>query len=200
MHFMIQSATTPRERRRQETEHRICVAAQRLAEARGLDGFTMDELAEDCEVSRRTLFNYFPSKLDAVLGAVPELDATVLASFHGGGPHGNLFDDLGAVARSLLEVSTIDRESIARGRRLMASTPRLLAAAHERFEQITSDFVSEILTREGADFDPARARLAVRVTVVAFDASLDTYLADLHDRPLADLFDETLRDLRSLFA
>ena len=34
----------------------------------GLDGFTMEQLAERVGVSRRTLFYYFPAKDDAVLG------------------------------------------------------------------------------------------------------------------------------------
>ena len=41
-----------------------------LTQGRGLDGWTMEDLAGAAEVSRRTLFNYFSSKVDAVLGAV----------------------------------------------------------------------------------------------------------------------------------
>jgi AcrR family transcriptional regulator len=67
---MSQSATS-REERRQATSYRISVCAQQLTEQHGLEGFTMEELAEAAGVSRRTLFNYYPSKIDAVLGASP---------------------------------------------------------------------------------------------------------------------------------
>lgn len=42
---------------------------------RGLAGFTMQELADAAGVSRSTLFNYFPGKVDAVLGVSKSDDA-----------------------------------------------------------------------------------------------------------------------------
>ena len=81
MHFMTQSAIQVTEQgdtradRRRLTAHRITGCAQRLTLERGLDGFTMDDLAALAEVSRRTLFNYFPGKDDAVLGGPPVLNA-----------------------------------------------------------------------------------------------------------------------------
>src|SRR5262245_7061502 len=71
LHFVTHSAS---EDRKSSTARRITVCAQRLTDERGFDGFTMDDLAEAAGLSRRTLFNYFPSKADAVLGAGPELD------------------------------------------------------------------------------------------------------------------------------
>ena len=63
----------------------------------------MDELADAAEVSRRTLFNYFPSKTDAVLGEHPEIPEADLATFVAGGPHGNLVHDVAELARIALE-------------------------------------------------------------------------------------------------
>jgi len=85
MHYMSRSATT-RSGRRQETSYRISQCAQRLTEDRGLDGFTMDELAEAAGVSRRTLFNYFPGKVDAVLGEAPHISEEALAEFRARDP------------------------------------------------------------------------------------------------------------------
>ena len=68
------AAPTPsrRDTRRAETARRIRWAALELTREKTFDGWTMDELAERAEVSRRTLFNYFDSKADVVLG--PEHD------------------------------------------------------------------------------------------------------------------------------
>src|SRR6478609_9557324 len=104
MHFVSESAIGLREQKRWETSHRIAMCAQRLTDEHGLDGFTMDELADAAEVSRRTLFNYFPSKLDAVLGELPAVPPAALATFHAGGPHGSLIEDLGALAMAILSV------------------------------------------------------------------------------------------------
>ena len=54
--------------RHEETAHHISACSQLLADERGFDGFTMEDLADAAGVSRRTLFNYFPGKADAVLG------------------------------------------------------------------------------------------------------------------------------------
>ena len=56
----------------QEKKERTRLTIQRkaidLTLERGLAGFTMQELADASDVSRSTLFNYFPGKVDAVLG------------------------------------------------------------------------------------------------------------------------------------
>jgi AcrR family transcriptional regulator len=198
MHSMTEGATT-RERRRLETERRITVCAQRLTDERGLDGFTMDELAEAAEVSRRTLFNYFPSKVDAVLGNPPDLPPSVLATFHAGGPHGHLVDDLGELAAVLLSTKTLTREEMELGHRVVTTTPRLIMAAHERFQELTSEFVHVILAREGEEFGEARARLLIRLLVAIFDGCIPSH-GDEPDRPLAEIFTESLRTARELLA
>lgn len=211
MHSVSHSAVPPaaaasgpesglRGRRRHLTAQRITTRAQQLTEQRGLDGFTMDELAADCDVSRRTLFNYFPSKLDAVLGAVPELDPQHLATFLAGGPHGQVFDDLGSLGRTVLDVAIPDRESLALGRRVLTADPRLLVAVHTRFEQVTAAFELLVLDREGPSFGAARARLLVRLVLAVFDAALDAYVTTTPERPMVELYDATLADARALFA
>lgn len=197
MHSMEESATL-RERRRLETEHRITICAQRLTDERGLDGFTMDELAETAEVSRRTLFNYFPSKIDAVLGNPPEVPPDVLATFYAGGPHGHLVDDLGELALVLLSSKVLDRDEMERGRRIVVTTPRLIVAAHERFEALAGEFVEMILAREGQEFGAESAHLLVRMFVALFDGCLPTKEGD--DRPLSEVFLHQLRLARELLA
>ncbi|WP_209021901.1 TetR family transcriptional regulator [Nocardioides sp. 503] len=194
----MEESATLRERRRLETEHRITICAQRLTDERGLDGFTMDELAETAEVSRRTLFNYFPSKIDAVLGNPPEVPPDVLATFYAGGPHGHLVDDLGELAMVLLRSKVLDREEMARGRRIVVTTPRLIVAAHERFEALAGEFVEMILAREGQEYGADRARLLVQLFVALFDGCLPTQEGD--DRPLGDVFLDQLRLARELLA
>jgi AcrR family transcriptional regulator len=198
MHSMPESASL-REQKRWDTSHRITLCAQRLTDERGLDGFTMDELAEAADVSRRTLFNYFPGKIDAVLGAVPDIPPADLAAFHAGGPHGRLLDDLGSLGQALLAVKEPDREEVELARRVLTGTPRLLVAACERFEDVTEEFVALVVAREGEDFGVGRARLAVRILGSVFDAALLTFLED-DGRTVGDLFDEYLRDARSLLA
>lgn len=60
-----------RERKRHETREQLHHAALRLVAERGLADVTVDDIAAAGNVSRRTFFNYFPSKESAVLGSDP---------------------------------------------------------------------------------------------------------------------------------
>jgi AcrR family transcriptional regulator len=194
----VSESATTRAGRRQATSHRISVCAQELTEERGLEGFTMEELAEASGVSRRTLFNYFPSKIDAVLGDSPELSAEALEQFRARGAGSNLVSDLRDLANELLDAPQLNREDVARSRRVLRGNPRLLAAAHDRFLVLTGLIVEEIREREGAGFDASRAQIAVRLLCALFDAALDSFLADPQERPLAHAYEDVLRTARQL--
>lgn len=184
--------------KRRETAQRISDSAQRLTDERGLDGFTLDDLAVTAEVSRRTLFNYFPSKLDAVLGSFPELSPESRARFVTGGPTGDLVADLAVLARQVLDTQDVARDRVERVQRLVTTVPRLLVAVHGRFEQICAGFADLVVERD-ADLDPLRARLIVRLLVTVFDSALAAYVAG-EGPDLADLFDEHLGAARRLLA
>ncbi|WP_166135263.1 TetR/AcrR family transcriptional regulator [Nocardioides ochotonae] len=197
---MTSPALSTREARRLATEIRIARCAQVLTAERGLDGFTMDDLAEATALSRRTLFNYFPGKLDAVLGPVPVIAEDTRARFVEGGPHGRLIDDLAVLAHELLDGQSdeLDREDIARITHLITTTPRLLTAVIDRFEEFVGGFVDLIVEREQGRVDAVRARLLVRLLVTVFESAIGTYVAG-DERSIPDLFDHTLAAARELF-
>ena len=208
MHSVGLGALRPggRAEKQAQTRVRIVRCAQRLCLDAGFDGFTMDELAEAAEVSRRTLFNYFPSKVDAVLGSaeVPDLAsedlAEVTGTFRAGGPHGRLGDDLAELARHLLATQVIDRESARLRREVLTSSPRLLTVIHERFETVAEQILVLVLEREGPEFGPVRARLAVGVLVAVFDTAMETFSRGEADDPeLADLVADNLGLVAELF-
>lgn len=198
MHSVTESATI-RERKRLRTERRISRCAQQLTEERGLDGFTLDDLAERAEVSRRTLFNYFPSKLDAVLGPVPPMSPEACATFVAGGPSGDLIDDLSALADDILDAHDVEREDLERAKRVIIGEPRLVVIAHDRFEKVLGELTDLILEREGDRVDRRRARLLIRLLVTVFESAMADFVAG-DDRPLDELFDENLHLARTLLA
>lgn len=61
-----------RARRREATYAALTAEARRLTAERTLSGFTVEEIADAVGVSRRTVFNYFQTKEDAVLGVRDE--------------------------------------------------------------------------------------------------------------------------------
>lgn len=177
MHFMVKSAI---EERRERTSRTITTCAQQLADERGLDGFTMDELAVRAGVSRRTLFNYVPGKVDAVLGPEREPDPGHLETFVAGGPTGHLMRDLRDLVVTVLEAK--DGEAtvadIARIRRLIAADPRLLKSAHDRFVKVSHVLADAIVQREAGRVDEEAARIAARLIIGLFDTTLDALVAD----------------------
>jgi len=60
-----------RERKKEETKHRIFVAALELFHEKGFEHTTVDEITERADVAKGTFFNYFPRK-DAVLAFLSE--------------------------------------------------------------------------------------------------------------------------------
>lgn len=200
MHYMSESAIIDlREAHRRETARRINSCAQQLAETRGLDGFSMDDLATAAGVSRRTLFNYFAGKDAAVLGDPLTLDATLAGQFVAGGPTGQLVDDLVALVLPALANQELKADDIARVRRLMAAEPRLVALAHQRFEVMGAELLELVSTREGAAHDATRARIVIHVLAALFDIALSAFVED-PDREFPELFGDLVRRARSAFA
>jgi AcrR family transcriptional regulator len=61
---MAEAQSSLRERKKQETQHRILDVAVRLFQEQGFDNTSFEKVAEEASVSRATVFNYFPSKRD----------------------------------------------------------------------------------------------------------------------------------------
>lgn len=196
VHSVAQSATSAQA----ATSRRITRSAMCLADRYGLDGFTMDDLAEAAEVSRRTLFNYFPSKIDAVLGDWVTLDPSAVSIFCAGGPRGDLVLDLRDLVTPLLDTNDVDRETITLSRRILVANPRLLSAVHHRHEAMSAEVVGHIVTREGNTFSKTRAKVAVALLAAIFHSAIENYLDDRHARSLVHHLDDTFTTARSLLA
>ena len=122
--------------RKQSTLRRINLAAQRLAIERGYDGFTLDDLAAEVGVSRRTLFNHVSGKEEAVIGVRPDWDPEAVAAFRAGGPSGNLFDDLLHLIVDVLVVEDADRTETARFHQLLETNPTIAHKVHRELEKL----------------------------------------------------------------
>ena len=72
-----------RERRRRDTETEIERSALALFAGRGFEKVTMDEVAAAAGVSTRTLFRYFPAKIDLALGRIRRIDDALRSAIDG---------------------------------------------------------------------------------------------------------------------
>lgn len=67
-----------RERKKIATRRAIAAVALELAHRHGPDQVTVDDIAEAADVSPRTVFNYFGTKDEAILGTSPESRAETI--------------------------------------------------------------------------------------------------------------------------
>lgn len=126
MHSVIDSALNLRERRAAETSLGLRTEARRLTAERGLTGFTIEELCSEVGVSRRTFFNYYASKENAVLGIPVRSDTSDLEESFVAGSH-SLIDDLAELHIARWERLALTRAEAEEMGRIFEREPRLFA-------------------------------------------------------------------------
>lgn len=188
--------TSKRDAKRVQTARRLMRSAVKLCGERGYDDWTIDDLAERANVSRRTVFNYFDTKADIVLGPEPEVRDEAIEAFVNRRPTGRMIDDILVLAGSCFDANATE-ESIADFRRIIINDPQLLSLVHRRFEELAAQFTELIQQREGAAYPAYRARLLIRLLVTALDVAVER-MPDNPHHDFTDLFIETVHEARSL--
>lgn len=92
-----------RERKKLQTRQHIAHTALRLFAERGFDAVTVDEVARAAEVSKKTVFNYFPTKEDLVFGQADEREAMLVALVRERAPGVSLADAFRGHALDVLQ-------------------------------------------------------------------------------------------------
>ena len=180
-----------RERKKQATRLALHEAALRLVAEQGLDAVSVDDIAERADVSPRTFFNYFASKVDAVLGLDPESPRRQAEAFLDRPADESPVQALRAVARGQALEMAEDMELWPLRLKVIDAHPALLghlAAAFGEAERVLAAAVAERTgTRVGIDVHPT---LLAGVAGVALRTSLQRWLASDFTVSLPGLVDE----------
>ena len=139
--------------RRAATAMRLTSLSRRWTAERGLHGFTVEQLCEEVGISRRTFFNYFPSKEECVLGVDESSEAERFAQrFLERGSRGwsAVVDDLVELGSDLVEESNLSLEEHTEFFSAINREPRLLARALGMSREREQQLAELIATREGA--------------------------------------------------
>lgn len=180
-----------------DREYDIRRAACKLVIAHGYDGFTMDGLAEEVGVSRRTLFNAVHDKESAVLGP-DQLDAhPAIRAFREAEPSEDLFADLVAFTRALMEEADEPRamECHALVEEAMAADPKVLTLVTDRFAAMSRLAATAICDRQNWPAGDLRALSLAATLLALIQLSLDQFATD--HRPIGEVFQEVVDACRS---
>lgn len=161
-----------RERTRQAVAREITEAAEALFIERGFEETTIEDIAEAVGMSRRSVFRYFATKEDLVLGKLGFLAEQLLDAFRARPADEPVWDSLRAVFDLLVPiVDTLDKESVAAPmQRIIFNTPSLLSAylgmQHTMQETVVAGLRERALTRDAPyDADDPTPRA---ITAAAF--------------------------------
>lgn len=158
----------------------------------------MEQLAEAANVSRRTLFNHFPSKYDAIMGEHPVFEgAAEMAECESGGPTGNLLDDLLICVRPVLSGIDETPARLAEQQQILCSSPSLIAHATKALDARFSQLHEHFLARDPqADLRQTAILLAALIGVGHL--SMTEFLEGSGDASFADVFVRNVESLRHM--
>ncbi|AQY00789.1 MULTISPECIES: TetR family transcriptional regulator [Microbacterium] len=198
---MSESADSLREQRRRATTRALTDAARRLTTERGFAGFTVEELCAEVGVSRRTFFNYFESKENAVFGfaAIDSRQEGLEAEFVA--QSGDLLDDFLRLTIARFELFNPLDDAPAMFA-VIEQEPRLLKAAFEQLAKNERRDMELVVRRsgEGAADAELHAEVMVHTVGALVRLCMDQLLHHHSTDSFSDLVRRRLEIARAVFA
>ncbi|MFI5952585.1 TetR family transcriptional regulator [Cryptosporangium sp. NPDC051539] len=171
-----------RERKKRAMRARLTSTATRMFLERGFDAVRVAEIADACEVSEKTVFNYFPTKeallldrfddtLTSLRAALSTPDATVLDA-----ALTVLTAELAALDGWLRSQDDVAHavEQTRRFRELSVSTPGLRAYRHDMTERLIATVAAFLAARRGAGADSPEPTIAAIAVVGLWRVQADS--------------------------
>lgn len=152
-----------RERKRRQTRGRIEHAAMVLFLDRGFDQTTIEDITEAADISKRSFFDYFPSKEEVVF-AWQDSFADDLADAVAARPAGEPLVRVVEEAVSAAVMAAFDPQSLALGD-LIRGTPALCARDQLKYSKLETRLTAALLARVG-DRDAERLRVRLLSAIV----------------------------------
>ena len=190
-----------RERKKAARREALVAATHDLVCELGLDAVTVEMICDRVGVSPRTFFNYFDSKIDAVLGITPwEIDPDAAEAFVAGGPTGTLLLDCAALASAQLVDVPVGPERLGQIMELIHREPQLVIRHMAWLEERCALIEDLVARRNGvAEAGPAEKTTATVVTLMVRAALTHWDSAGRTDPPVTYV-PVAVAELRALFA
>lgn len=190
-----------RERKKHQTRRLLQRTAMDLFAERGFDHVTIDEIAAACDVSRTTVFRYFPTKEDLVVGTEPERLDELRAAFEQRPRREPVFDAVRHAVVAVAERYEHDRAQLLAAQELITANSSLAARGLEIHAEWVDAFARLIASRTtGSESANLRARVLASAVMAAMRVAIEEWLTPGHTGELAHLIGDALDLLGEGFA
>ncbi|QKG18852.1 TetR family transcriptional regulator [Actinomadura verrucosospora] len=189
--------TSLRERKKVATRQALSRAAALLAVERGVEGVTIEAIADAAGVSPRTFHNYFPGKEEAIVAPLTDGAQAVIDALRVRPAGEPIWDALRAVVREVLLQTDTRDETIAL-LRVVKRNPGLvgkqLCGLGEMQRQIAEVIAARTGTHAGRDLYP---HLLAGAAGVAMRTAVDLWVDGSGGADLPELIDSAFAQLRA---
>jgi AcrR family transcriptional regulator len=166
-----------RERKKLQTWGLIAQTARRLFQEHGFDAVTVADIARAADVSRKTVFNYFPAKEDLFYSGLEFYQARLLEAIRQRGPGESIlaaFTRFIASSSGLLAAAGPDAgERLLAINRMIASSPALLAREQQIYAGYAAALAALIAEETHASPDDAAPWVAANAMIGLHKALVD---------------------------
>jgi AcrR family transcriptional regulator len=192
----MDTATSLRERKKQETRIALGWAAVRLSVERGFDNVRVEDIAAEVGVSTRTFSNYFTNKAEAIASRQVDRARAIVAALRARPADEPLWT---AITTAVLDQFALGRETDTSqtsdewvtGVRLMVGHPALQGEFLKANAVVEAEFATVIAERTGTDAGKdLYPRLVAGVVGAAINAAIEQWMAADSPVPMGSILRE----------
>ncbi|MBB3455550.1 AcrR family transcriptional regulator [Rhizobium sp. BK313] len=153
-----------RERKRRQTRERIEAAALALFLEHGFDGTTIEDITEAADVSKRSFFDYFPSKEEVVFAWQDNFSDELVDAIAAQPKDASIVEVIEGALTSALLAASSDPQRLAIGA-LIRDTPALCARDQLKYAKLEGKLTDALYARSGGG-EEERFRLRLLSAIV----------------------------------
>jgi AcrR family transcriptional regulator len=177
MKYVVNAANGLRERKKARTREAIIEAALDMFERQGFDATTVEDIAAAAEVSPRTFFRYFDSKLDLVMARNTAKESHIAPLLAARPADEGPLEALRQVLQELMGDRLAD-PSVVREFQVLMNSPTLRDKAREHFFEEEAELVSAFAARLGTDDDDLATNVMAGAAAYTIWTVIDRWIAD----------------------